>query len=518
MPEHGGLPAAGWRGSGVALVGTLVLILLLYRDTTVYLAASWSRFQDGPYGHGFLVLFVVIYLIYRRRDRLRALVPFPAVRALPAVAVCVLVWLAASLADVQMLQAIVLLPLILAVTWAMAGAAVTRLLLLPVLFTVFALPVWSPLLPLLRAMTSAGAFFLVRLSGITAYLKDYEVQLPYGQLSIEAACSGLNYLLAALTLGVFYAWLNYGNYRSRLLVIGAAAGAALLANILRVFIIVYLAYVTEMQHPLVRDHLMLGWYLFGALVLVLLFIDHLVYRRRAPAPEIAPASITVAGRVVGGRGRLRRNLVQAAVLGLIVSGPAAAWWFRQPVAAFPPAALRLPPGQAGWSGPVSVNDDWLPVYHGASQLRGGYYKHGMQVLLYIGYYPRQRQDSELVNELNSISGGPTWQLSGRQSPVVSREGQRYLETDLAAADGRHRLVWYRYRVAGHYTVSEYMAKALQVAGLAAGRQEASVIALASDSGEDQARVRSALEEFLTAMEPALRRIVDGQPRVQGNDR
>ena len=514
MSHLRGHAATGWWHAGLLLAGMFLLVSVLYRDATQYLIGLWSRF-DGPYGHGFLVLAVVLYLVYQRRERIRAQVPCPAARALPAVAGCVLVWLAATLADIQVIQAIILLPLILAAIWAMAGAPVARLLLFPVMFAAFALPVWSPLLPLLRAITAAGAFFLVRLSGITAHLQDYEVQLPSGQLSIEAACSGLNYLLAALALGVFYAWLNYRDFRSRLLVVAIAATAALLANILRVFVIIYLAYVTEMQHPLVKQHLMLGWYLFGALVLLLLFIDHLVYRRRGPEPDAAGKAFRMGGGVDCQGGYLQRRLLPAVVIALLVSGPAAAWWLKQRTVALPTGILQLPPGQSGWSGPESLNDSWLPLYHGATPFRTAYHKHGMRVMVYIGYYPRQRQGSELINELNRISGEAGWQQAAVQSRTVGSEGRQLTETELVSADGLHRLVWYRYRVAGHYTVSDYAAKALQVAGLLAGRQEAAVIALAADSSEEPAVARDVLEDFLTAMETALARFVDGQQYEQG---
>ena len=425
----------------------------------------------------------------------------------------VLVWLAATLADIQVVQAIILLPLIFATIWAMAGARVSRLLLFPVMYAAFALPVWSPLLPVLRAITAAGAFFLVRLSGITAHLQDYEVQLPSGRLSIESACSGLNYLLAALALGVFYAWLNYRNFHSRLLVVAIAAAAALLANILRVFVIIYLADATDMQHPFVKEHLMLGWYLFGALVLVLLFVDHLLYARRAAEPEAVREAVRTTGSA--DCGYLRRRLLPIVVVALVVSGPAAAWWIKQRALVLPATSLQLPSGQSGWSGPVSLNDSWLPLYHGATGFSSSYHKHGMQVLLYVGYYPSQRQGSELVNELNDISGGAGWEQGDTQSRVVSSGGQHLIETELVSAHGERRLVWYRYRVAGHYTVNDYAAKVLQVAGMLAGRYDAAVFAMAVDSNDNPSAARDGLEDFLAAMGPALARFGGNQQNEQG---
>ncbi|MGB5473178.1 MAG: exosortase A [Gammaproteobacteria bacterium] len=503
---------------GLLLAGMIGLLLILYRDTVLYLGGLWSRFGDGPYGHGFIVLAVGLYLVYHRREKILAQAPYPSAGALLLVAACTIVWLAASLADVQVVQVVILLPLILSVIWVVTGARVTLHLLFPVMFIVFALPVWEPLLPVLREITAAGAFSLTHLFGITAYVQDYEVQLPAGWLSIEAACSGLNYLLASLTLGVFYAWLNYRNFRSRLLVIAIVAGAAVLANILRVFVIIYLAYHTDMQHPFVKDHLMLGWYLFGALVLVLLFVDHMIYRRRVVADDTTVDHVGTTSRTGCGYDLVRGSLLLVVVTALIASGPAIAWWAKHRIAATSTVALVLPPGQSGWAGPDLPNDSWMPVYHGATELRRSYHKDGIRVLLYVGYYPQQRQDSELINDLNSISDNQAWQQAGAGKQRVSSGGQRVIEAELVSAGGQRRLVWYRYRVAGHDTTSRYVAKALQVTGLLTGRRSAAIYALAADHDADIADVRRELSDFLAAMEPMLSRIADGQPSEQGWDR
>ena len=243
--------AAGWRGAGVAVSLLLLVVMVLYRDTVLYLAGVWNQWKIGEYGHGYLVLAISLYLVYRQRRVLAALTPCPSVAALPAIAAAALLWLAATLVDVLSLQSVALLLLSLSVIWAVLGPRITRHLLLPVLFIGFALPVWSPMAVLLQEVTADVVFWLARLGGVPVMREEHVLILPSGQLTIEEACSGLRYLLSALTLGVLYAFLNYSRLRTRVLVVLVAAGAAILANILRVFIVVYLAYVTRMQHPLV---------------------------------------------------------------------------------------------------------------------------------------------------------------------------------------------------------------------------------------------------------------------------
>jgi EpsI family protein len=176
----------------------------------------------------------------------------------------------------------------------------------------------------------------------------------------------------------------------------------------------------------------------------------------------------------------------------------------------PDIVIDLPPGQGDWTGPVSQNDGWEPVYHGAVEFLRGYYRKDARVLLYAGIYQQQSQGRELINDLNFISSGRNWQQYGAERVIVTNAGQKLIETELVSPINQRRLVWYRYRVADHYTTSRLAAKALQMVGLVSGRERAAVIALAADSDDDIARVRHEMDDFLASMGPAIAQFVDGQ--------
>jgi hypothetical protein len=67
---------------------------------------------------------------------------------------------------------------------------------------------------------------------------------------------------------------------------------------------------------------------------------------------------------------------------------------------------------------------------------------------------------------------------------------------MMSTTGQQRLVWYWYRVAGVSTSNRYMAKLLQVYGLALGRPEAAVLAVATDIEGSMQDSRLQLEEFI----------------------
>ena len=460
-----------WRIILPGLLLLSVLVLVLYRDTALYLARLWLDWKEGGYSHGFLVVLLSAYMVYSDRVALSRSGACPCFYALPLVALCALVWSLAGLANTQLVQALVLLPLALSIVWALAGFGVMRQMLLPVLFVGLAIPVWSPLLPLLQDITAESAYWLTRASGIPAFLEDFTIHLPSGRLSIEDACSGLHYLLAGLTLGVFYAWLNYRAIHHRVLVVMLAAAASILANVLRVFIITWLAHRTDMQHPYVQDHLSLGWYLFGVLVFMLLMLDLLVGRHvvviEDKLPAIVDCNFTNAWRY-------------AAVLlvsVLLASGPLVNVWLGGAVHYPASQTVRLPAGESGWQGPQVAIDNWRPQFRGAATATAKYSKASDSVYLYVGYYAKQQQGAELINELNRIANTDAWQI-GTQTVIAAVPGRpEVIEAELDSLYAGKRLVWYRYRVAGRYTTSNIGAKLFQVAGILTGRAGASVVAV-----------------------------------------
>ena len=88
--------------------------------------------------------------------------------------------------------------------------------------------------------------------------------------------------------------------------------------------------------------------------------------------------------------------------------------------------------------------------------------------------------------------------------------QPVLEQLLEKGGAEKRLVWYWYRVAGRHTTNKYAAKALQVLGLITGRPQASVVAVATDTGDDNGHARSVLGEFLATMQAPLAKLADGR--------
>ena len=128
------------------LPGLLLLaaLLVLFRDTAQAMVSIWSRSET--YTHAFLVVPISLWLAWRRREHLAGVVLRPAPWVLLPMAVCCTLWLVGEMAAAQALTQFALVSLVILLVPAALGWQVARVMMFPLLFLYFAVPVgdcWS---------------------------------------------------------------------------------------------------------------------------------------------------------------------------------------------------------------------------------------------------------------------------------------------------------------------------------------------------------------------------------------
>ena len=496
------IPDRDWKLYGGSLALLLLVIAVAYHHSIGYLLQEWSQIY-GDYGHGYLVLLISLGLVFHARKQLAGMTPRPDYRVLPAVGLASILWMLASVVDVEVVQVVSVLLVILFVIWSQLGRQPARQLAFPLLFLIFAIPVWFPLSPPLQQITADSVFWLIRRMNVPAFRQEHMIILPAGRISIEEACSGLRFLLAALTLGVLYAYLNYRSWSHRLMVIAVSAAAAVLLNIVRVLIVVYLAYRTDMHHPFVKDHFTLGWILFGVMVVFLLFIDIRLHRPSADTGREEGAGSTSGPAATGtpsGSGRSPVVFIMAATI-MVLAGPAGAYWIQDQAShgRKSPQGVELPTHVGGWTLQADSQDDWVPAFRGAETQKKAYRRDTEIAHIFVGYYQVQSQGNELISDINSISGATAWRAISLNENVYSVNGYTYREQLLENGSGARRLVWYWYNVGGRTTTNRYFAKLLQIPAVIFGGQGSYVVAIAMDRINDDSETRSALKSLVSKL-------------------
>ncbi len=244
-------------------------------ETLQDLTILW-QFNNQSYSHGFLVLGLVLYSLYERRD---LLVFQPTLTTLPFALAIGLVWTATNTVNVKLGEYLLLPAIFFLLIVSYVGWKNSFRFLLPTSAIFFALPIIGFLNPILQTLSVKVVSVMVRLTDITAFIEGHFFNLPSGTLHVDTSCSGLSYLSAGITFAMIYSFINIRRKRiiafSLLLIIALS----LISNWVRIFILVVVAYESEMQSSLVEEHAFLGWIVFVFAFVFFMYAMRLIENR-----------------------------------------------------------------------------------------------------------------------------------------------------------------------------------------------------------------------------------------------
>ena len=484
----------------------LAAVLVLFRDTAQAMVAIWSRSET--YTHAYLVAPISLWLTWRRREHLAAVTLRPAPWVLlPMAAVCAL-WLLGELAAAQALTQFALVSLVILVVPAAYGWQVTKMLLFPLLFLYFSVPVGDFLVPPMMEMTADFAVAAITLSGIPVYREGLQFIIPSGSWSVVDACSGVRYLIASFMVGTLFAYLNYQTTRRRVIFIGLSLLVPILANWLRAYMIVMLAHLSDNKIAAGVDHLIYGWVFFGIVIGLMFFIG-----ARWSEPDAVHLKATTTNASSGAVADPSRRQSIWAVVGMafVLLGltQAASWKLNQMDAA-PPALELMNQAGDGWMASADQLTKWTPVFKNPAAVWARVYrKDGDSVGVWVGYYRNQGYGNKLIASTNVLVepvmesqwalaqrgmrefGTPAGPLQVRASDVLARIGAGGSSAELLR-------VWQVYWVGGKFIVSENRAR-LQIAlNRLLGRGDDAAVLVFYTDGRAEGNPDARLERFAGA--------------------
>jgi len=229
-------------------VAALLLTVIAYHPTFAWLIMSWLG--NSYYSHGFLVPLISLVLVWRLQRRHAPASGIPAVSSHAFIAGLILAGLglgihALALArQLYLVSAMTLIAVLSGIVLTLGGASVLRRLGFPLgfLLLMIPLPYLDKSTPYLARWVASAAATITRAAGLVVTVSGARVELPGTALVIGAPCSGVNSLAALMTLAVLYAFLVRGPLVARLALVALALPIALLANLVRVCLLVFLAH------------------------------------------------------------------------------------------------------------------------------------------------------------------------------------------------------------------------------------------------------------------------------------
>ena len=258
-----------WRNAIFALTIILLSIFVLYLSTFIGMVSIWERSET--FTHGFLVLPITLWLIWRKRTLLALRQPKPDFLLIIPIFLTSLIWLLGDLVAINSVTQLAVICLIVLSVFAVLGWSVTSVIIFPLGFLFFAVPLGEFLLPLLMEWTAKFTVVAIRLSGIPVYQEGLQFVISSGNWSVVEACSGVRYLISSLMIGTLYAYLNYKSLSRRIIFICVSIVVPVLANWLRAYFIVMLGHFSGNKLAVGFDHIIYGWVFFGVVIFLMFF-------------------------------------------------------------------------------------------------------------------------------------------------------------------------------------------------------------------------------------------------------
>ena len=434
MPPEASLPLARenpiaripavWCGPLARLaLAWLALMLLTAREWLTMVEKWWTI---STYNHVLFVPPIIGWLVWNRRRELTELVPRAWWPGLVLLAGALFLWLLGTLASFNSASQLGAVLALQAAVVAMLGPRVAAGLLFPLGYMLFLVPFGDELVPALQMITADIVIRLTHLSGIPAVIDGVFIDTPVGLFEVAEACSGVQFLVAMLALGVLIAQTCFRGWRRRAAFLAFALALPILANGVRAWGTIYIAQFQGIEFAEGVDHIVYGWVFFAFVVAVLLAASWRWFDREPEEASFDPEALrrsALLDRLA--RASLAPNAALGGVLAIAVAFGLWATFAARAEASMPPQVAL--PEVAGWER-VAYEPAiaWEPRASGAAHRAIARYRNaaGQEVDVFYALYPAQDEtrDASAYGEGALVPDTPwRWVEPGRGSAEASRD-------------------------------------------------------------------------------------------------
>lgn len=480
-----------------------LVVLFCYTFSTTWheLFLMWTNYGRG-YDHGFLLLAICLYLAHRIYQESKSTLVVDQSKIFPLFFLTVfnLTWLAAYLMSIAIVQEVLLPLILLAMVAAFYGYRQAKLFAFPILFIYLALPIWDELtVPSLQALTIAAVRFFIKLTGLTAHIYSNFVQIPWGTFEIANSCAGMRYMLIALTITVLQAYLSYSGFLARALFFLWGLFLSLLANWIRVYLIILIGYKTQMQSSIVGDHEMFGWLVFAITMAPLFLMTNYFARfdntERKKQKSTIVSELTETPTHHPKAGNKISIATSIALILLLTKG----FTFLPELYNNTIQLAPLPVEIGTWQQNQQALK-WQPGFKNADRILEMPYSDGLNnISVHIYAYAKNSENAELVSNSNKIAIKP-WGILEEDQLNLPKLGT--VMKLLVSNKGEKRLVYAWYKINQYRETQTIKVKVYQLLGYFSGSTSGRFIAISiscapSDGGCQQAQDK--LDAFTTQL-------------------
>ena len=496
-----------WRGP-LFIAAIVIFIAISYWPTVLYLVTA-----NGAIGHVAFVLCIFLALIWSLRFRLAELRIRPSLIGLFGLIGVGCIWVAGELVFIRVLTELAVLSMVSMTVWATLGRQWLFVLIFPLCFLLFAVPIGGPLVPLLVEWTATVAVSSLQATGVPVYRDGSYLLIPTGSWAIADTCSGIAFFNLCLMIGSLYAWLMYRSPFRRLVFLAGAVTIGVVGNWVRVYLTILISHLSD--NRLLRDgHETEGWFLFAIMLLAYgwlgLRLQEGEQSKSSPFLEKKVSTGVELGMVGGRRFKWTVLMLVSTALTLCIWPLLASKIANAPQkGSFGIAKIEA---SGGWIEVDGSRFAWTPILQNPTKTYiQTFEKDGRRVGVFIGLFQNQTWDSKLVTSVNRLadSDDRNWTLIERGTANSELSGKPVVvESGIVRGRGTRILAWRWYWIDGTATASNLKAKGKQLLAILRGTNEKEAwVAIYTEANLTSDGAATTLDKFMREMGGPLERAI-----------
>ncbi len=435
----------------VSFAFLLLAWCLVYQEALVGMEAIWSR--SDTFAHGYFILPISLWLLWRDKTNLLASTVQSTWLPLVLLAISLFVGLFAYAADIDVLGQLSAVTSLIFLLWVLVGDQLAWRYKFPLAYLLFAVPMGENLIPWLQDVTAWFTVFFLKLNGIPVYVDGLYIQIPTGTFEVAVACSGIRYLIASMAVGSLYGYLTYQKTHKQLIFFAFALCLPILANGIRAYGIVAIAYYSDMKYATGADHLIYGWLFFGLIIMLMFWIggffaDKEVNIKNAEDVDVTEKSTLIFSSV--------HTLITS--IALLIFG--VTFFILQAI-----PIVNLTSEHTAELEKVNLTNGNQPI---KSSSWGISFTHALQTVqevdrheveAFYAIYANKQAQGELISWENVTHDHDRWTIVSTKELTV--DSKPAMLVHLRSINGLPRSYLYQYKVGDFYTVNKNKAKLMQ---------------------------------------------------------
>jgi exosortase A len=450
------------------------------------------------FNHCFLVIPISFFLIYQKRVQLSQQ-PFVVNYwlLLPLIGT-LLLYTFGVVGDIRLFMHIATFTSLPLLIWFVIGNQAAKIIAFPLYFMLFSVPFGEQLIPYLQEITTDLAVPLLEMTGIPVYRNGLYLDIPEGRFLVAEACSGISFLITSIVFGNLYAYVSFNRLPKRLFFICISLIVPIIANALRVYGIVLIAHLTDMEHAAGADHLIYGGVFFAIVLFLLIMIgEKLRDKTEIANPQKSTSNESADEKTTSVNSTSENNKSVMASVALIVLFVSQIVWLSSVINnKVNPTddALRVDLMALPFVVKEKPSQKWRPDFSKASNIQQGVIK-GVSNVDNIEFFIASYLggEGELISSLNRLYSADRWTLiQNRQISIA--EGKEIQLIKIVSPSGQYRYILYWYQFSGEVFTNKIKLKLYQTWMAMLGQtQKSAIIALSMESDKDMEVVISMIK-------------------------